>query len=159
MPVERPLPDDDRLSETRVQLCFGEPFGVGLQVEEIERVVGADAGRLLDEAARVDVPVDPRASPHREVVAAVATDPERGVELVVAVVRPTGGTRIRVLLGGRGRSVLVLDLDVDSGVGHGRSLDRSSPAAGYSRSSGSESEAVRQPHEGLLVSRRSDAGR
>ena len=81
-----------------VELRLGEPLRVRPQVEEVERVVGADVGRLLDERARVGVPRDPRAGRHREVVAAVAADPECGLELVVAVVRAALGAGVRVLL-------------------------------------------------------------
>ena len=61
MAVDRRLADHDRLAEAGVQLGLREPLGVRPQVEEVERVVGADIGGLLDERARVGVPVDARA--------------------------------------------------------------------------------------------------
>ena len=118
MPVDRGLPDDHRFAQPGVELRFGETLRVRPQVEELERVVGADVGRLLDERALVGVPRDPPAGRHREVMPAVAADPECGLELVVAEVRAALGARVRVLRVRRGRSVLVLDLDVDPGLGH-----------------------------------------
>jgi hypothetical protein len=116
MVVHRRLPDDDRLAEPGVQLRFRKALHVRAQVEELERVVGADLGRLLDEGAGIGVPVDAGAGAHREVVATVAAHPQHRRELVVAIVRPALGAGVGVLLLGCRRSVLVLDLDVDPGL-------------------------------------------
>ena len=47
----------------------------GRRSKKLERVVGAQVGGLLDEAAVVGELRDPRAGAHREVVAALRADP------------------------------------------------------------------------------------
>ena len=108
-------------AEPGLHLGLGEPLGVRAQVEEVERILGVEVGRLLDERARVGERVDPRARAHREVMAALRADPERRLELVVAVVRVAARAGVRVLRR-RGRLVVGLDGDVD--FGHVASLDR-----------------------------------
>src|SRR3954452_2090398 len=130
MPVDRRLADDRRLAEPGVQLGLREALRVRAQVEEVERILGADVRRLLQEGAGIGVPVDPRAGAHREVVTTVRADPQRRLQLVVPVVRTALRAGVRMLLLCWGRSVLVLDLDVDPGLGHVGSLDPSSLPAG-----------------------------
>ena len=108
------LADQDRLAETRLHLRLRQALRVGPQIEEVERVLGAELGRFLDERALVGERRDPRTSAHREVVAAVRTDPERRLELVVPVVRGARGTRVRVLSRWLW-DVPMLDGDVDPG--------------------------------------------
>ena len=111
---QRGLSDDHRLAQAGGHLGLGEPLGVGAEIEEAERVVGAQLGRLLDEAVLVDELADPVASVDGEVVAAVRTDAEMLVELVVAVVRPTPGAGVRMRPAAvLRRRVPVLDRDVD----------------------------------------------
>ena len=74
--VDRGAADHRRVAEPRVQLGLDEPLGVRAQVEEAERVVGAQVLGLLDEAVRVGELRDPRAGADREVVAAVRADAE-----------------------------------------------------------------------------------
>jgi hypothetical protein len=118
--LDLPVADHDRVALPRLHLRLDEPVGVGPQIEEVERVVGAQVGRLLDEAALVEQLRDPLVRPHREVVAALAAETEVLGQLVVAVVRPAGGAGVRVaLLRLRlGGCVPVLDRDVYA-VGHG----------------------------------------
>src|SRR5205823_3634388 len=94
--------------------------GIRAQVEEAERILGMQIGCLFDEGAPVDERRDPRPSPHDEVMAALRADPERSLELVIAVVRVTVGAGVRVL---RWRSRLVVGLDGDVDLGHVASLD------------------------------------
>ena len=125
MPRQRGLADDHRLAQPGVQLRLGQALRVGTEVEELERVVGANLCGLFRERALVRVPRDTCPSPHRIVVAALGADPQSSRKLVVAEVRPAGRAGVRVLpFGGRG-CVLVLDVNVDPVVGHRRSLDRS----------------------------------
>ena len=53
MPVDRRLADHHRLAEAGLQLRLREPLGVRPQVEEVERILRAELGRLLDERPRV----------------------------------------------------------------------------------------------------------
>src|SRR5207245_316877 len=103
-----------------LHLCFGESIGVGAEVEEVEWVLGAEIGRFLREGPLVREGRDPSPRAHGEVMAAVRTDPECRLELVVPVVRIAGGTRVRVFLSRRLWDVPMLDGDVDPG-GHEQS--------------------------------------
>ena len=114
VPVDHPLADQDRLAETRLHLRLRQALRVGPQIEEVERVLGAELGRFLDERALVGEGRDSRTGAHREVVAAVRADPERRLELVVPVVRGARGTRVRVLSRWLW-DVPMLDGDVDPG--------------------------------------------
>src|SRR6266540_7214647 len=60
---------------------------LGAQVEEAERISGAELGCFLDEGALVSELLDSRPSGNREVMAAMTTDAQVLVELVVAVMR------------------------------------------------------------------------
>ena len=106
------MADHHRVAKAGGDLRLSEPLGVGAQVEEAERVVGAELGGLLGEAAFVGETGDPRVRAHREVVPALRADIEVLRQLVVAVVRAAGraGVRVRlsVRLGFRQR-VFVLD--------------------------------------------------
>src|SRR5207302_1013168 len=86
-PVERRPADDDRLSEPGRELGLREALAVRPEVEEVERIGGADVRRLLDEAGRVGELRDPLARRHGEVMAALAADEELELKLVLAVVR------------------------------------------------------------------------
>ena len=114
-------PIDDRVALSGLQLGLGEPLRVRAQVEEAERVGGAQVGVLLGERSRVGELLDALARPDREVVAALRADSEVRVELVVAVVGAAGRTGVRVLAGLAGvrRNALLLDRDIDPGVRHG----------------------------------------
>ena len=111
-------PYTERLAEAGRDLGLREPLGVGPHVEELERILGAQLGRRLEEAALVGEVRDPGARPHREVVAALGADPEVLVELVVAVVRAAARARVGVAPVSQLGRVLVLDVDVDPAV-HG----------------------------------------
>ena len=52
-PVDRCLADHHRVGEPGRHLGLGEALGVGPQVEEAERILRVQVGRLLDERARV----------------------------------------------------------------------------------------------------------
>ena len=90
--------DHHRVAEPGRDLRLGEPLGVGPQVEEVERVVRAQLGGLLDERALVGELRDPLAGVHREVVAALRADAEVRLQLVVAVVRAAARARVRMSL-------------------------------------------------------------
>src|SRR5206468_2302366 len=85
---------------------------------ELQRVLGAQLGRLLDEGSTVGQRGDARPCAHREVMAAVRAHPEGRLELVIPVVRSALRARVRVLLSRRLWDVPMLDGDVDPG-GHG----------------------------------------
>ena len=146
------LSDQHRLAEPGLELRLGESLRVRAQVEEVERIFAADVRRLFDERTLVRQRPDPRACLHLEVVAAVRTDPQVGVELVVAIVRLALGAGVRMLLARRvGRAAPVLDRNVDPGGGHElSSLDGRRPAAGCSAS---EAERGGQTRHGLDVGR------
>src|SRR5205807_3278760 len=101
------------------------------QVEELERVLRPQVGRRLDEAALVGEVRDARARSHRKVVAALGTDPEVGLQLVVAVVRVAARAGVRMTALRRLGRVLVLDGDVDPGAHRRHDLRPRPPAAGY----------------------------
>ena len=95
-----------------------------------------------------------RALLHREVMAALRTDPQQRLQLVVAVVRATAGTGVGVLLRRPvvERGLLVLDRDVDLvGGGHlrhlrpGSATDGYRPAAAASRATSPASASPRNP--------------
>ncbi len=115
MLLDRRAADHHRLAESGRELRLRQPLGVGAQVEEVEWVVGAQLAGLLGEAVLVHELADPLPRVYGEVMAALGTDPQARLELVVAVVRAAAGARVRmrtpVVLG---RGVLVLDRDVDS---------------------------------------------
>ena len=78
LPVDRRVADHHRVGEAGLQLGLGEPLAVGPQVEEPERVVGAQLRGLLDERAGVGEPArSARGRGIAEVVAALAADAER----------------------------------------------------------------------------------
>src|SRR5581483_11710441 len=104
------------------ELRLREALRVRTQVEERQRILGAELGRLFDERPLVGERGDSRPSAHRIVVAALRADPKRALELVVAVVRVTARAGVR-MVGRRSRLVVGLDGYVD--VRHGASLDRS----------------------------------
>jgi len=82
----------------------------GRQVEEVERVVGTQLGRLLRKAVLVHQLPDPFSRVHREVVTTMRTDVELLLELVVAVVRIALRARVRMRPPAvLGRGVLVLN--------------------------------------------------
>ena len=119
MAVERRSAHHHRVGQTGVQLRLRESLPVGAQVEERERVGRSHLRRLLDERAGVGEPRDSSACRHAEVVSALRAHPGSRLQLVVAVVRPAAGTRIRVFLLGR-RALHLLDLHVDTGFAHRR---------------------------------------
>ena len=109
-----------QMAEARRDLRFGQPLGIGAQVEEAERVLGSQLRGLLLERAAVGELHDPRPRPDRKVVAAVLADAKVPLELVFPVVRPAGRARVRVRLLVR-RSVgeiVMLDGNVDSRPRH-----------------------------------------
>ena len=116
-PVERRLSDHHRVREPRRELRLGEALGVRAEIEERERVLRVQVGRLLGERALVRERRDPRPCAHREMVAALRADPQRRVELVVPVVGVPARTGVRML---RRRRRLVAGLDRDVDFGHGR---------------------------------------
>ena len=121
--LDRRRADHHRVAEPGRDLGLRQPLRVGTQVEEPERVLGAELGRLLMERSFVRDLRDPVARADREVVAALLADAEVLPQLVVAVVRAARRARVRVLALSVGRfgPILVLDGDVDSGLGHGAS--------------------------------------
>ncbi len=134
--LDRGGADHHRVAEPGRELRLRETILVRTQVEEAQRIRGAEVGRLLLEAVGVGELRDPLARLDREVVAAVRAHAQRRLELVVAIVRATRGARVRMLLRRRlGRRVLVLDRDVDParGFGHRLSLDPALSAAVTSR--------------------------
>ena len=125
---------DHRVAETGRHLGLGQSLGVGLEVEELERVARPQRGLVLGEGAGVGQLLDPLVPAHGEVMAALRADPEQRLQLVVAIVRPAAGTRVRMLLRRHvvEACLLVLDRDVDLvGGGHLRHLRPGSPADGY----------------------------
>src|SRR5439155_8847828 len=91
-------------------LGLGEALGVGAKIEESERILGMQLRRLLREGAGIGQRRDPGPRPHRKVVTALLADPKARLELVVAVVRVTARTGVRV---SRRRARLVVGLDRD----------------------------------------------
>src|SRR3990172_8004266 len=113
-PLDRRSSGDESIAQAGRDLGLGEALRVGAQVEEPERVGGAEARVLLDERALIGDLRDPLTRTHREVVAALRTHPERLLELLISVVRLALGARVRMLraLALRGRAAL-LDRHVD----------------------------------------------
>src|SRR5436190_2747516 len=140
-PLDRGVADHHRLAEPGLHLGFRKALGVRAQVEELQRVFGAQLGRLLDERPLVHERCDSRARAHREVVAAVRTDPERRLELVVPVVRLALGTRVRMLFARRLWDVPVLDGDVDPGRHELSSLDSPHRRPSYSPRAAAKAES------------------
>src|SRR5262249_2730217 len=124
VPVDARTPDHHRLAETGLQLRLGETLRVRTQVEEAQRILTPHVRGFFHERTLVCERCDARTRVHREVVPALRADPERPLELVVAVVRLAPGARVRMLLAVRLRRVAVLDRDVDPGRGHRSILDR-----------------------------------
>jgi hypothetical protein len=111
--------DHHRVAEAGRDLRFGEPVLVGAQVEEAERIGGAQVGGLLREAPLVGKLSDPCTRLDGEVMTALLAHAQGRVELVVAVVRAATRAGVGVLLGRRLRRVLVLDGDVNPArLGH-----------------------------------------
>ncbi|MFM9124905.1 MAG: hypothetical protein ACKOSO_07055, partial [Actinomycetota bacterium] len=98
---------------------------VRAQVDESERVGGAQVGPDLLEGAGVDDLVDALERPHREVVAALRADAQRVPQLVVAVVRAAGRARVGVPPSRVVIPLGALDVDLDRGHQPRRSSKRS----------------------------------
>ena len=82
-----------------MELGLGQPVAVRAQVEEAERIGGAQVSVRLLEGTGVGKLGDPLRRAHREVMAALGADPEVLGELVLAVVRAAARTGVRVVGG------------------------------------------------------------
>ena len=93
--------------------------GIGLRVDELERVVRVEAAGDLGEGALVGELHDPLPRRHREVVPAVRADPQVRDHLVLAVVRVAVGAGVARARRGLGRPGPVRPADIDADVlGH-----------------------------------------
>ena len=117
-PADHRRADDAGVAEPGRQLGIGQPLGVRLQVDEGQRIGGAQVGADLDEGARVGQLLDALAGPDREVVAALAADAQGRRELVVAVVGTTDRARVRVSAGLLRLRIIRAALYVDRDLGH-----------------------------------------
>ncbi len=162
---------DHRVPESRRHLGLGQALGVRLEVEELERVARPQRHLVLRECALVGQLGDAFAALDREVMAALRADPQVRLQLLIAVVRPAVGTRIRVLLRRPvvERCLLVLDRDIDLvGGGHQRHLRPASSnrVTGRPQRPGARGRPDRQPrptrrprsHHGRFADRRTRTG-
>src|SRR5204862_7367551 len=114
----------------------------GGAVEEGERGLGAQVARFSRAGSCVRQPSAPLTRANPKVVPALRADAEVRLELVVAVVRPARGARVRVLSGAVRivGAMLVLDRDVYAWLGQGPSI-----IAQISRRSGSSARRASRP--------------
>jgi hypothetical protein len=120
---DRGGPDHHGVAKACGQLRLDEPLRVRAQVEEDERILRAQVGRLLGEAAPVGELRDALPRLERKVVAAVRAHVQVARELVLAVMRVAlrAGVRVRLLIPTGFRQIAMLDRDVDP-LGHGDRL-------------------------------------
>ena len=85
------------VAEPGLDLGLGQALRIRPDVEESERIRRAQLLVLLGERARIDELLDPLARANAEVVPAVRAHAKRLLELVVAVVGPAAGARVRVV--------------------------------------------------------------
>ena len=66
---------DHRVPEARRDLGLRQALGIRLEIEEPERIAGAQRGLVFDERVVVGQLLDALERSHREVMAALRTDP------------------------------------------------------------------------------------
>ena len=122
--------DHDRLAEPGRELGFRKAFAVRPDVEELERVGGADVLGLLLEAPGVGERCDALVGRHGEVMAALPTDAQSRLQLVVAVVRAARGQVFGCRFPSSARGSFFFSIETSiAAFGHGASLGGYSPSA------------------------------